>query len=300
MIDNNNLADSQENEEKERRKDPESAKKEHPPSALGTNSRYLYYSQLINSIILTFFLVIISAIGIKGYILVDSANIFLGNNQDKIASTIGNIESSSKALEQSAKAVQAVSESQNKLLLDPKTQEGIAVLLRQADDVARSVKKVNIILDNIQRETLPSVNTTIKSTDKTINQATATLKQTEVSIARLTEKGEIVLDSSNVSIRELQTILAMPQLKTIVENVAKTTEQSTEVLKDLDLSAKEINLAIPELLNSVKSIANNTDLSGKEVTRFLEALNKPLTKKQKLAKLLIQAIVQSSPVLLKR
>lgn len=260
----------------------------------------IHKAQYFNSVILGFILVIIAALLLQGYFFFASLSDFAKNNTVKISSTISNIESASKALEQSAKAVQQVSEAQNKLLVDPETQKGIAVLLRQADDVARTVKKVNIILDKVNSDILPSANKTLVATTNTINQAGATLVQTEKSIRILTAKGEIILDSSNTSIIALQAILGHPRMQSIVDNLANTTEQSTEVLRNLDISAKEVNRAIPELLESVKSVANNTDLSGKEVTKFLQGINKPMSKKEKLGRLLLETIIKSSPVLLKR
>ena len=287
-------------EEKEENQDQECAKKESGLRQEKTYPRYLYYSQLLNSVILGFFLVIISAIGVKVYFLVNSVDGFLVENQGKISSTLTSIESGSKALEQSAKAVQAVSEAQNKLITDQKTQEGIAVLLRQADDLARTVKKVNITLDKVNNEILPNTNKTLVASANTINQAGTTLRQTEKSIASLTLKGEIILDSSNSSIIELQALLAQPNLRLIVDNLTVSSAASIDTVKQLNVSVAEINKALPELLAKINEIGNNTDLSGKEITKFLGGLNTPQSKKEKSFRFLLETVIKSSPVLLRR
>jgi uncharacterized protein YukE len=308
-MENKTDIDSKENEQKERlspsdcaagvtRKEKNLASGEEKKAA--SANRYLYYSQLFNSVVLGFLLVVLSAISLKGYFFFGSLEDFAVINSKKITQTISNVETSSKALEQSAKAVQQVSEAQNKILTDSKTQENIAVLLRQADDLARLVKNANIALNQVNREVLPSANRALDASTNTINQAGATLRQTETTIRVLTAKGEIILDSSNASIRALEAILAQPNLKVIIDNLAATSGESIETVKQLNISAEEINKALPELVAKVKAIGDNTDLSGKEITTFLNSLNKPLSKKQKAFRFILETVIKSSPVLLKR
>lgn len=268
--------------------------------ALRALKRKIYSAQYFNSVLFGFILVIVAAIAVQSFFTLNSFNDFLSSNQSKISNTLTSVEGASKALEQSSKAVQEVSEAQNKLLTDVKTQENIGVLLRQADDVARLVKNANIALNQVNREILPSANKALDASTNTINQAGAALKQTETTIRVFTSKGEIILDSSNESIRALEAILQQPNLKVIVDNLAATSAQSIETVRQLNISAEEINKALPELLTKLNNIGNNTDLTGKEITTFLQGVNKPKTRKQKLFRALIQALIISAPYLSNR
>ena len=238
-------------------------------------------------------LIFVSWLCFEGVRLLQTSRQLITNNQEQLTSTVKNINSASKALEQSSLAVKEVSEAQQKLLTDKKTQDGIALLLRQGNDLAHTVTKVNVILDKVNRETIPKVNTTLDSTNTIINTSNDV-------VIKLANRTELILKDTDLAVRDLRQLLTDPNVKRAIEGLADTSEAASRSAFHIQVTAQEIQAAIPELIKSFQSVANNADLSSQEVTTFLTGLNKPLTRKQKVFRFVLEAVIKSSPALLRR
>ncbi|MFY9226070.1 MAG: hypothetical protein WAQ98_25560 [Blastocatellia bacterium] len=203
------------------------------------------------------------------------------------------LSNASDSLSKSSQSVQKLSESQQKILTDKKTQDGIALLLRQGNDLAFTVTKVNTTLDKVNRELLPQITSTFKAGEETLNQTTKTIQL-------LGSKGEILLTSTDKRLEELSQLLTDRKIQELLSNITDTSKAIKSTSIQIDATAKEVNTAIPELIAQLKAISHNVDDGTKEISTFLAGLNKPETKKQKLFRYLVQAAVIAVPYTLRK
>lgn len=212
---------------------------------------------------------------------------------DSVTATLSNVNRASVSLAHS-------SEAQEKLFTDKKTLQGIAVLARKADDLARLIDKGNNIADQVNRETLPEVTKTIAQGRATLQAGETVLITTNGQIAGLGEKAQADLNAIRV-------LLEDPNIKGLFANLNTGTAKANTTLDKTNLTLADIQEAIPALRSQLEAILSNTtgvtgntkDLTG-EMAVFMRGVNKPLTKKQKALKYLIQILTIAAPVAVKR
>ena len=239
------------------------------------------------------FLVFASWTAIESALLLHEARRSVIGVTKKVNPVLQDLQTASREVANSAKDLADTSKAQKELLTNEKTQRAIGLFLRSGDDLNRTVKKVNIALDQINYDTIPKFNNTLDSTDNIINTSNKI-------IIKLADKTELILDDTDQAVRELNSLLADPNIRRAIEGVALAASATGHTAIAVEVTAEEVKAAIPELVNNIKSVGNNADLSSKEVLQFLTGLNKPLTRKQKLFKFILEAFVKSSPVILRR
>ncbi len=249
--------------------------------------------KLVLGFLLGILLIILCWVTVEAVFLVRDTRQLIKSNQSQIASTLNNINSASAAISKSAIAVQQSSEAQRDLLTNKKTLEGIGLLLRQGNDLARTVDKVNIGLDKVNNLVIPQAVYTFAS-------AQQTFEETREKIDLLGNKAATVLDTTDENLQRLHELLADPNVKKALQGIAETSNNASLAAFHVQVTAQEVQSAIPELIKSFQAVANNADQSSEEVKIFLTGLNKPLTKKQKIFRFLTEAVIKSSPALLRR
>lgn len=239
------------------------------------------------------FLIVASCAAISLTLLVEDTRDLLALNKQQITSTLKNINDASAEVKTSAIAVRESSQAQRDLFTNKKTLEGIGLLLRQGNDLARTVDKVNIGLDKINNVAIPQAVYTFSSAQQMFEQG-------REKIDLLGNRAATVLTTTDENLQELHALLADPNVKKALAGIAETTDQASLAAFHVQVTAKEIQSAVPELIEAFQAVANNADQSSEEVKIFLTGLNKPLTKKQKIFRFLTEAIIKSSPALLRR
>lgn len=239
------------------------------------------------------FLIVASCVAISLALLVQDARDLININKQQITSTLKNINDASAEVKTSAIAVRESSQAQRDLFTNKKTLDGIALLLRQGNDLARTVDKVNIGLDKINNLAIPQAVYTMSSAQQMFEEG-------REKIDSLGNKAATVLDTTDENLQQLHELLADPNVKKALQGIAETTNNTSLAAFHVQVTAQEIQSAIPELIKSFQAVANNADQSSEEVKIFLTGLNKPLTKKQKVFRFLTEAVIKSSPALLRR
>lgn len=211
----------------------------------------------------------------------------------KIETTAQNLSNASQALAKSSASVQKVSEAQANLLTNKKTQESIGALLRSSEDLVKLIDNVNDVARTIKQETMPNTNEAIKAGAKTLQSVDNLAVTADKNLDKLSGIAGKDLDA-------LHQLLTDEKLKQLVSNLTDTSASVKETVIHVEATSEEINKAIPELLAELKKITNNIDDGTGEVATFLQGLNKPQTKKQKLFKYLIQAAIIAAPYTIRR
>lgn len=226
-------------------------------------------------------------------ILVRDARQQLNTIAPKLETTAQNLSNASTCLAKSSAAVEKVSTAEANLLTNEKTAAKIGVLVRKADNIARIVDDVEKIVDQVNQDTVPKANKAIEASTDTLNSATSLLKTTDKSVA------DIALMMGK-DLEELRQLLADEHLKQLLANITATSEEVNKTSQHIDATTEEVQKAIPELIAELKAISHHTDDSTGEIATFLAGLNKPLSKKQKLYRALVQAAAIAAPAVLRR
>jgi len=178
------------------------------------------------------------------------------------------------------------------LIEDPKNQANLSLLLRKLDNIARTIDKVNHALDQVNDDVLPGVTATLIS-------ARGTLDETTAAIGRLSSKGELTLDESNQTIRELRALLQSEDIKRTLAGLAEVAENTRSTTLHIEATADQVAQALPELIAGLKNIEANTDRSTREIADYLGTFNKKPTLKQKIWRAIITSLSIGAPILLK-
>lgn len=251
-------------------------------------------------IILVFLLIGLSGATYKSMILLDSANSTVQQANQTIKSVEElikeakpKINNSLDHVEKAAGAVEKVSNAQAQLLLNEKTATKIGVLVRKADNLARFIDHIESISEQLDFLTIMKVNNAIDASTKALQSVDSLVISTDKNLNTL----------SGIAIKDLEylsQLLRDEKLKSIISNLEQTSSQIKETSKNINITSQEIREAMPELLQKIEKILSNTDQSGEEINKFLQTLNKPQSKKEKVFRFIIESLIKSSPVLLRR
>lgn len=229
---------------------------------------------------------------------VNSLSLTLNDKVDKI---LVKTESTMTSIDAAANEFKKVSEAQSVIYTDPETIKGIKVFLRSADDFSRIVDNVLDSSRIVKKDLLPNTNNLLISANGTLLESTKTIRIAGETIAEVSKDGRTVLNESSLAIKQLRTLLEDPKIKEAIAQAVEIEKQSVmliangnEILKDLDENT------LPSLVSNLKAVGNNTEQSSNEVLTFLKGLNKPTSKKEKIARFFLESLLKSAPVLLRR
>lgn len=232
-------------------------------------------------------------LSIQIIVLVQDARTQLNAIAPKIETTAQNLSNASNALAKSSTAVEKVSEAQAKLLTNEKTATKIGVLVRKADNVARIIDRVESIVNQVDDETLPKANKAIDYSAEAVQTTITLLQTTDRSVNDLSKLAGQDLEA-------LRQLLEDENLKRLLGNLADTSASVKRTAEHVEVTADEVKQAIPELIAELKAISRHVDSGTGEVATFLAGLNKPLSRKQKLYRALIQAAIIAAPTIIRR
>lgn len=156
------------------------------------------------------------------------------------------------------------------------------MLARTGDDLNRTVKKVNVTLDTVNGETLPRVNATIDATQQVV--------------VKVGDGADRTLSEVSAMVSRINSLLADDTIRTMLNNAATTSDEVARLAAEIRQSGERIDEALPELLRLLQGVAANSDQATREVAVLLGQFNRPLTKKQKVLKYLLQALALGAPI----
>jgi hypothetical protein len=176
---------------------------------------------------------------------------------------------------------------------DPQATRSRRLAFQTGDDISRLIKKGNHIADLLIDESLPKTNRVLDNTGDL-------LKTSEDTIAKLGEKGELVLDETKKAVKEFYELLKDPYIRILIANAAELLKTSNSTLEKLGITIDDVNHYFPEFLQKFNGIAGNGEKSTAEIAKFLQSLNKPVSKKEKVFRFILESLIKSSPALLRR
>lgn len=272
--------------------------------------RYYYYD--FRNAVYGFILVMIGVLLVQLNIMVEGLNKKLDKTltnvnslsstlNDKVEKILTKTESTMTSIDSAANEVKKVSEAQAAIYTDPETIKGIKVFLRSSDDVSRMVDNLLDSSRIIKKDLLPNTNTILLTANGTLLETTSTIRIAGETIAGLDKKGTLVLNETSETIKELRTLLKDPKIKEAIEQAVEIEKQSVVLIGNANSILKDIDEdALPALIANLKAVGNNTEQSTSEILTFLKGLNRPQTKKEKFFKFILEALIKSSPALLRR
>ncbi len=241
------------------------------------------------------FLIFLSWCVYKGSLFLESAQGAADSAKELAQSAKVLVDEAKPKVNSTLDSVQTSADQQKKLLERPEVQRSIALFAQSGDDWARLPKNLNIMIHEIRQETLPGANATLDSSKSLLDQGTKTLQSADTVLLTTNTKLEKLTDIAEQDLDDIHKLLSDPNIKTLLANFVNASESVKEIAKDLELSSEEIKQNLPQLLDELKSILENIDKSTQETSVFIASLNKPLTKKQKLLKALIQVAIIAAP-----
>lgn len=273
---------------------------------------YRRYSYDLRNILLGFILVILGfflielsllVLDIRDLVKSNSANItkLVSTVNSKIDSILTKTDSTMSSVDDAAKEVKRVSKAQADIYTDEKTLKGIQTALRSADDFSRIADNLLDTSRLIKRDLIPNTNTLILTANGTLEQSTKTIRIAGESIAGVGKDGSLLINESSETIKQLRTLLEDPNIKEAIAQAVEIEKQSVMLIANGNSMLKDIDEnTLPALVANLKAVGNNTEKSTDEVLTFLKGINKPQSKKERFFKFLLESLLKSSPVLLKR
>lgn len=249
---------------------------------------------------LGFFLVMLCFLAIKTVFLVESAT-------DTVKETKNTIQEAKKFIQEAKPETISTLKSINKstsenaeILARPEVQRGIKLFAQSGDDWARLPANLNGAIHELRQATLPRANNLIDSGKSLADQGTKTLEAAEKVELTLDKKLDKLSDIAAKDLEQLSQLLTDPKLNELLGNITQTSLSIKNTANNVDISTRDVQKAIPQLLEELTQISKHTDDSSKEIAKFLKTLNKPVSKKEKVFKYILEALIKSSPSLLRR
>lgn len=161
-------------------------------------------------------------------------------------------------------------------LSDPKTQRGIGLLLRSGDDLARLIKKANVVLEGLNdaiRTTSTNVNerlvehailaidrTSDSVNDKALAELERTLKASTAAIgdtANAIKNTSVRLDDTwqgiQGSVRGIEERIRDPRFNLIIGNINEATAHANTSLMHIEMKTKELTKPVAWIWRGLKS-----------------------------------------------
>ena len=161
-------------------------------------------------------------------------------------------------------------------LLDPKTQRGIGLLLRSGDDLARLIKRSNIVLEGLNdaiRTTSTNINARLvehailaidRTSDSVNDKALAELERTlKASTAAIGDTANAIKDTSvrldstwkdvQGSVRGIEERIRDPRFDLIIGNINEATAHANASLMHIEMKTKELTRPVSWIWRGLKS-----------------------------------------------
>lgn len=205
------------------------------------------------------------------------------NSTARIDLLFSKAEKSMDTIQKTSESLQFTADAQKALLQDREVRRSIQLLAQSGDNWSRLPVKIGTTLDQINQETIPRINKTLESIDG-------------IAIT-LMDGTKILLTEADEGFKELRAFLKSPELQTALRTGLQTIDEINTLAQETSATAADLRAAIPELVTLLNGTMKNTEASTYEIATFLHRINKPLTKKEKLFKVLLYAVTLGAPVI---
>lgn len=208
--------------------------------------------------------------------ITETQSVKVSTTLDGLNASVVEVKASMEALRRSSEATEGFARLQFDKLNDPKTQESIGIGLR-------SLRELGPIANNLR---------TITSEAKPIPGAIlGLLADCRHAIIQTNDNTQLVLQSTDLAVRDIHRILSNPAYEEALSKLPPLLDNIGVTITHVDASQAEVLSALTDLLIGLKSTVAEGENSVAEVTRLLQRINQPLSKKEKLINILLRVIL---------
>jgi len=230
----------------------------------------MIYLEYLQKALLCLLLAVFSAVGVKLYII-------LAEVQKAVKSTTSQAQQAITEAQAGIVKWQEYSELLKAQADDPQGKRGVGLLLRSGDDLARTIKKANVTIDNLNiaitetrestRKVLTSADVAISNADQRINSellpaATMAIMQTVEAVNEVSDSIKPITDqiienltASRRAIEALEARVKDPQYDAIIRNISAATASASETLFHVERKTKELTRPISWIWRGVRGAA---------------------------------------------
>lgn len=192
-------------------------------------------------------------------------------------------------LQSTASALEKVSNTEAAILTDPANIKQINNLLNKfqstVSHIDSTTQQIDLVLLPHINKTIDDLHEPITNLNLMIQASTITIEDTHQAILKLSQSAVADLDDIHKLLSDERLSALLNKTLAISDNVLITSENIKITSKDLEEALKDMKIQL-------HSIAQNINTFTEQGAIYLTGINKPLTKKQKIIRLLLTTLLQ--------